>query len=339
MSLSNTIKRFLLLPGLRHIYRPLLADTAVIFMLHRFAVPDEGIPGDSPHHLRATLEGLQANGFRFVSLQDLWSRMENGDDVSGTVAFTLDDGYWDEGLIAGPVFAEFGCPATVFLATGFIDGLLWQWWDRVEFIFEHVRGQSLRAGVDGVHREYAWSDLETRQREIWRCHEDCKTLTEERKLRFIDALAQFAEVQVPSSPPRRYAPLTWEEVRACKRFGLAFGPHTVTHPILTNAPAEQSDREIKESWRRLQEEVESPVPIFCYPNGRAQDFSDREFRSIQEAGLRGAVTGIAGYAQGKAFRRSTVERYLVKRFGLPPAMIDVSQYVYGLELLKQVVRN
>jgi peptidoglycan/xylan/chitin deacetylase (PgdA/CDA1 family) len=339
VALSNAIKRILLLPGLTSAYAPLLADTAVIFMLHRFSMPAYGIKGDSPAHLRAALEELRKGGFRFVSLLDLWSKLERGDNVSRMVAFTLDDGYWDEGIVAGPIFREFDCPATIFLSTGFLDGILWQWWDRVEFIFENTRLQSVAVRVDDFDRHYRWSDRQSRQSEVLRCHEDCKLLPEKKKLRFIDGLAENAEVQVPASPPLRYAPLTWEQVRQCEKLGLTFGPHTVTHPILANASPEQSDCEIKESWRRLKEEVKSPVPIFCYPNGRAQDFGDREFCSIEAAGLRGAVTGIAGYAGGTDFRSSRNGRHLVRRFGLPCTMVDLKQYVYGLERLKQIVRN
>lgn len=36
------------------------------------------------------------------------------------------------------MFAEFDCPFTTFLTTGFLDRTLWFWWDRIEYVFCHA---------------------------------------------------------------------------------------------------------------------------------------------------------------------------------------------------------
>ena len=57
------------------------------------------------------------------------------------------------------------------------------------------------------------------------------------------------------------------ELRRTAKLGATFGPHTVTHRILSLAPDEDCQWEIQESYRRLRQETDAWVPVFCYPNG------------------------------------------------------------------------
>ena len=81
-------------------------------------------------------------------------------------------------------------------------------------------------------------------------------------------------------------------LRASERKGMQFGPHTVTHPILSRAPQANMREELATSWARLRTEAEGAVPIFCYPNGQPGDYGEREVRVLRELGLRAAVTGL-----------------------------------------------
>lgn len=56
--------------------------------------------------------------------------------------------------------------------------------------------------------------------------------------------------------------MTWEQARGCEQMGMTFGPHTVTHPILSRTTDAQANDEITESWKRVREELNSPVSVF-----------------------------------------------------------------------------
>ena len=140
----SAIKRLLLKtlvrPGtpafLKHVQR----HCATVFMLHRFEDTDRGIEGCDLSHLRRALTYLGRNKYEFVSLTDLIRRLAgDGPEPAGAVAFTIDDGYIDQATIAAPVFAEFDCPVTTFVSSGFLDGKLWFWWDQIEYVFANCR--------------------------------------------------------------------------------------------------------------------------------------------------------------------------------------------------------
>src|SRR5664279_1968910 len=150
----------------------------------------------------------------------------------------------------------------------------------------------------------------------------------------IEALATVAVVELPKDPPRRYAPLTWEQARACEQHGMTFGPHTLTHPILSRTSDAQAEFEITQSWMRLRQELKNPAPVFCYANGQAEDFGTREFVVLEKTGMLGAVTGGGGYPVATRFKATPEARFKVGRFSMPPDLADVLQYVNGVYQFK-----
>ena len=145
--------------------RRLLRDRGLVFMLHRFDNPDLGVPGHNPEHLRRSLDYLRGHGYELVRLEDLIRRLAtDAPKPSGAIAFTIDDGYADQATIGAPVFAEFDCPVTTFVTTGFLDRAMWFWWDRVTYIFSRTRAQRLRARLGVQQLDYAWSGAVERQR-------------------------------------------------------------------------------------------------------------------------------------------------------------------------------
>jgi peptidoglycan/xylan/chitin deacetylase (PgdA/CDA1 family) len=118
----------LLLPGFPASLKYVQRHCGTIFMLHRFQDAERGAAGCDVSKLRGALAYLVKNNYEFVTLVDLFERLAGrGPQPRGVVAFTIDDGYIDQATIAAPIFAEFGCPVTTFVSTGFLDGKLWFW--------------------------------------------------------------------------------------------------------------------------------------------------------------------------------------------------------------------
>src|SRR5947199_34779 len=115
----------ILAPALRTLGRRLLS----IFTLHRFTDPDLGVVGHDPALLRYHLAYLRRHHYRLFSLTDVVRQIENGGTGgwggrAPAVAFSVDDGYAGYARIAAPIFAEYDCPVTLFVTTGFLDGQL-----------------------------------------------------------------------------------------------------------------------------------------------------------------------------------------------------------------------
>src|SRR5438045_3041258 len=66
-----------------------------------------------------------------MSMEEFVQRLRNKNLPANAVAVTFDDGYRDNLVNAKPVLARYGVPATLFLATGFVDQDTPFWWDEL----------------------------------------------------------------------------------------------------------------------------------------------------------------------------------------------------------------
>ena len=147
-------------------------------------------------------------------------------------------------------------------------------------------------------------------------------------------------MELPERPPAACAPITWDEVRRAAKRGATFGPHTVTHPILSLETEEVCRWEIEESYRRLRQETDACVPVFCYPNGEPRAFGRRELDVAQRAGFRGALTTVPDYATSQCVRPwGVLGRFALPRFPYPEDRSHVVHTVAGLPRLQRMVRG
>ena len=290
-----------------------------IFVGHRFADAERGTSGHDPAILRQHLELLRRHRFNLVPLAELVRRLREHEPLDRrTVAFTMDDGYADFGRVAAPIFEAYDCPVTLFVTTGFVDGDVWMWWDQITHVLLETPHSSLSLDASGLRLRERWSSTPDRIAAAERIAEALKSVPDDAKWATIEAVGAALGVPIPRTPPTEYAPMTWDEIRACERGVTTIGPHTVTHPILTRIDAARAASEIGGAWTRLTQMLSAPIPIFCYPNGTADTFSERDATIARDVGLHAAVTTEPRYV------RSTTHGgddgallYHIPRFGYP----------------------
>jgi peptidoglycan/xylan/chitin deacetylase (PgdA/CDA1 family) len=338
--LKRVLRKAFSIPGFVEALSRLTNTRATIFMLHRFSVPDVGVDGHDPGTLRQALAYLRKQRYHLLSLEDLLKKLRDGEPLRRAVAFTIDDGYFEHALVAPPVFAAFDCPVTTFLATGFIDGKTWLWFDRLSMIFDKTPRTSVRARLGNKTIVYLTDSARSRAAAAKDLTARCKDAPEPDRAACVRELEPEAEVELPAVPPPKFAPLSWDDARRAEKLGMTFGPHTVTHPILSTTPDAQSEFEIAESWKRLSAEVSRPVPIFCYPNGRPKDFGEREIATIRRIGLLGAVRGQSGESIGTAaFRASETACFEVPRFSYCDNLTAMMQCSSGVTTMTMRIRR
>jgi peptidoglycan/xylan/chitin deacetylase (PgdA/CDA1 family) len=340
MGIKGIVLEALPVARLTTFFARLLRHRATILTLHRFRDPDLAVEGMDPRALDAGLAYLRRHRYELLGVEELFRRMAGGGPpLRGAVAFTLDDGYLEQATVAAPVFARYDCPATTFVITGFLDGALWPWWDRIEHVFRETPRRQLNARLAGAAVQYAWTDDDGRRSAQADFVERCKRVPDATKETAIAALACAADVEIPVTPPPRYRPMSWSQLRQCEGRGMRFGPHTVTHPVLSRTGDEQSRREVTDSWARVRAEARDPVPVFCYPNGGREDCGPRERAVVAEQGFLGALLSVGEYVDARVLRRNASARLQVPRFGYPDDLPHLVQIVAGVERAKRIVRR
>src|SRR5690606_27961350 len=264
------------------IAKQLLPDWVTVFMLHRLAVPEAGVEGLSTALLEQCLDYLCEEGYRFISLEDAARRALDGTlGREKWVAFSLDDGFTEQVMLAGDIFAKFNCTSTCFLLTGFIDGDLWQWEHQLIYLLKHTTAKSLTARI--ADRDFTFNlDMPKAHRPIIAA---IRRLAASKSYQIVDTTTAELQVELPTQPPIDEQPATWDEVRAMEARGMQFAPHTVTHRIVSGLSDEEQSEEIERSFARIRQECSNPANVFCYPSGQLDQYDTRMFAKLRDFGV------------------------------------------------------
>jgi peptidoglycan/xylan/chitin deacetylase (PgdA/CDA1 family) len=282
-----------------------VAPGSLILLYHRVAEA-EGDPWSLCVSPRRFAEHLEVLGERVRPLAQLTGSRRSG---RGCVAITFDDGYADALHAAHPLLARRGAPATVFVATGGVDGGGPFWWDQLAALVApqralparlelRVRGRLHRfesdpeAGAGSPGRVGgagfgAWPAPRARlHHALHRLLGSLGAAEREEQLAALDAWAGAAA----AGPGERA--LGREEIAKLAAGGLVeIGAHSVSHARLTELSADDREWEIRESQAFLADLLGRPVTSFAYPHGR-HDAATR--RVLESAGFERACTSRSG---------------------------------------------
>jgi len=120
--------------------------------------------------------------------------------------------------------------------------------------------------------------------------------------------------------------LNWGELRLMAEEGWDVGSHTVNHVILTKVSLSQARDELVSSKSSIERELQRPVSLCAFPNGKESDFSAEVIDLVRELNLAGSVTTLSGVndSVSDCFR---LRRYSVWETHLPSLACRLS-YLY-----------
>jgi peptidoglycan/xylan/chitin deacetylase (PgdA/CDA1 family) len=235
--------------------------------------------------------------YSVVSLDRLVGMIRSEEEVKPhAIAISLDDGYRSVYELALPVLREFEIPATVFLATDFIENGHHLMTNRIAYSLMTTSCTRLTLDV-GSPLELDLSDTGQRLRSArllkgtvksmpWDAVEDLVLQLEERTSASLSATSQVPDV---------FRPLTWNQIREMQKTGLiSVGSHTHTHAILSRVAPDRIRFELSESKRLIEDRCGVTTRLFCYPNGRSEDFSPEVIEALKSEGYVCGLTTVRG---------------------------------------------
>lgn len=272
-------------------------DRLSILIFHRvLAAHDPLLPGEPDASEFDALLAHLARRFCVLPLAQAAEHLYRGTLPRAALAITFDDGYADNLTVAGPILSKHGLPATLFVATGYLDGGI-MWNDIVIAAFR----SSKRTEVDlealglGTH---AIATIAERRVTIDRLLRALRYRPDAQRERDARAVLAAAGGELPQD-----LMLTSDGVRSLARHGIDVGAHTVNHPILAKIDEDAAWREICESKRALEQLAGHPVALFAYPNGRPnEDYRAEHVRMVKDAGFAAAVSTAWGAANRSSDR-------------------------------------
>lgn len=242
-----------------------------------------------------------------LAMGELVDQLEQGrTPPAGTVVITFDDGYRDTLQAAAPVLTRHGLPATVYLATGYVERGESQWIDQLWASFAGRTRQTLQLPEPDAR---SW-DLASAARagEAYRAVAGRLLVASwaERRALLSEIRAQLS----PQGDPPRLT-LSWDEVRTLAREhpGFEVGVHTRDHLDLVQHGPETAQREIDACVADVESALGRAPEHFSFPYGRANVELSRR---VAKAGLRSAVV-----TEPAALIHGSSERFALARVEAP----------------------
>jgi peptidoglycan/xylan/chitin deacetylase (PgdA/CDA1 family) len=256
-----------------------------ILMYHRVLAehdplqPDELTAADF-----ASQVAVLARLFRVLPLDEAIDRLYAGTLPSRAVAITFDDGYRDNHAVALPILARHACPATFFIATGYLDGGC-MWNDTVREALRACGAPTLDLRALGLGEHALGSDA-AKLAAAGKIICELKYAEHEQRERTVREIAARAGWQ-----PREPLMMRRHEIRDLLAHGMQIGAHTVTHPILARSSDAAARAEIEASCAEIRSLCADRPLLFAYPNGfPGRDFRPEHAAMVAAAGVRAAVT-------------------------------------------------
>jgi peptidoglycan/xylan/chitin deacetylase (PgdA/CDA1 family) len=257
-------------------------------------------PGTSRHDV--TVSQLDAHlafvkkWFQIVSIDEAVRLLKHAPLDRDYLAITFDDGYRDNYERALPVLRRHGVPATIFLIAGLVDTDALPWYDECRIYF------SLLSAPDGAHKDVAAFPLFTEivgimteggalERRLDRALSVIKTASRETRAAILEHLRRRYGPAEARDEAHQFKLMGWEHVREMTRYGISYGCHTMTHPILSTLPVAQIEAEVRESRSLIEQHVGTDCRTFAYPNG---DFDDQAVAVLRQMGFASACTQVFG---------------------------------------------
>jgi peptidoglycan/xylan/chitin deacetylase (PgdA/CDA1 family) len=278
-------------------------------MYHRI-----GDDGRDPWYLRVDprrfdeqLE-LLCERYRPVTLQEMVVAATAGEVPPGAVAVTFDDGYEDFFTAATPVLERRGMPATLFVATGFVQHQRPFPWEQLEELFlgSGELPERVDIALDGTRHRWLLErgpaiTLETEDDRSWKRSDPPRGARDASFLALAPVLermprgARAAAIQQLerwagrlATPPPSRRPLTIDQLQSLADSDLIeIGSHTVWHPLLPTLPRQIQRFEVAASREWLEDITGEEVLSFAYPAGA---FGDTTKTLVSDSGYRAAVT-------------------------------------------------
>lgn len=273
------------------------------------------------------LLGEVRGAFNVIPLSDAVDRLKRGALPPRALSITFDDGYGDNARLAAPILKAHGVPATIFVATGFIDNARMMWNDVIVETVRTLRGDELDLEPLGLGRHRIATHEEKRVA-IAAILRQLKHLPSPERS---EAVARFERLIPPHDALPNDLMMTADEIRGLDRSGIEVGAHTVSHPILAVQDEGDAYNEIRDSKLALEELLSGTVELFAYPNGQPTQDYNRAIRDmLPEIGFTGAVNTAWGVASSASdpFQLPRYTPWRVSRARFLPDLLWMRRRLY-----------
>ncbi len=232
-----------------------------------------------PETFRMHLNTLKSE-FTMISLGEWINRKINNKPLPlKACAVTFDDGWLDNYDYAYPILKQLQIPATLFAVSDMLGTKQTFWPNRIQTILqqpiEKLTSISWLTDLLG----HSPMDKELSSSVIY----SLKHHSDQQLIQLIEQTESDLEIPTPKTPVL----IDLKQIREMSDSGLIeIGSHTCQHiRLVKGLSKEVISKEIVNSKKQLEEILDKPIELFCYPNGDYCDAAVKEVASHYKAAV------------------------------------------------------
>lgn len=230
--------------------------------------------------------------FDVLNATELNEILAKNQQKKGKYAFlTFDDGYIDNFNIAYPILKAAHCPATMFIATDFIDKTIIPWWDEIAWLIKNNNANLLNSLElpSALPNNINSMTEQQKIKSLLRVFKDNKIESLDTKLNY---LRSKAEVQLDINKLKTKIFMDWAMIREMSDNNIDIGSQTCSHQILSHLTTTEQHDEIFRSKQILEQQINKEVRAFAYPVGGEDAFTKITQQLVEKAGYEFAMSFI-----------------------------------------------
>jgi peptidoglycan/xylan/chitin deacetylase (PgdA/CDA1 family) len=265
-----------------------------------------------PRTFQSHLEFIQKY-FNVTRISDWINNSSEQRSTGISCAITFDDGWSDNYEYAFPLLKVMKMPASIFLVSDYVDTDRVFWPERLIYLISMTVAKDDILFLNTMEWEWLYKlypkrhitkndlNIETLDRIISLCKQiDDKSLN-----KYLDLIQEKHNHVIEAE---KNDILNWEQIINMESSGLIdFGSHTRTHFRMNKLQSRTAlEDEILQSKNIIEQHIQTPVKLFCYPNG---DITKEADQLVRDSYL-GALTTQSGINSPRD------DQYQVKRISI-----------------------
>jgi len=266
-------------------------------------------------HFASQIAYLRRN-FNVLALREGIERIARGDPLPPrAVSVTFDDGYLDNLELAVPILEAHQVPYTIYVPSGGLEEGTALWFDRVRASLGSTSQDAVDTARIGLPGPQGLLSLSKWQRPV--------TMRRVLDRLWLLPIAQVLEIVeriervhgTTSDPTMLAQRMSAAQVRALhgRGRGAEIGAHTVNHPNLELMSQAETEAEMREGRRALEDLCQAPVDGFAYPGGK---MCAPTVAAAKAVGFRHAVTTVKG------INNASSDMLQLRRVGMPDTAVS-----------------
>ncbi len=252
--------------------------------------------------------------FTPVTFGELVEHYENNVELpKNPIIITFDDGFLDNYTNAFRILKKHDVKATIFISTDYIGSDRTFWFDWLVHLIKTSDKTELKLDTLNYRLDL---NGKNNTRAAYRLLKKMKKVPNDMRLAVIDELEDICNKNNIASPES--GPMTWQQVKEMSDWGIEFGSHTVTHPILSNLNKDELRKELIDSKLTIESKLGKPCDVICYPVGMPGAYNDTVIKCCKDVGYKLGVS----YKNGTNYYNN-LDHFEIKRMHVEREVDDI----------------